>query len=86
MSLCSTQTEPSFSKEAASAMVPRNRQKMLKRVTLTVDPDDYAAMEHLAQRSEVSVSWLIRRAVREFLQLHQNEAKIVLPLLDKNTP
>ncbi len=42
--------------------------KPLRRVTLTVDPDDYAAMERLAKRSKVSASWLIRRSMREFLE------------------
>ena len=51
-------------------MVARKRDKTLKRVTLTLDPDDYAAIDQLAHRSEVSSSWLIRRAVREFLERH----------------
>jgi len=42
--------------------------KPLRRVTLTVDPDDYAAMEALGRRSDVSASWLVRRAMREFLE------------------
>ncbi|HLG96903.1 MAG TPA: CopG family transcriptional regulator [Bryobacteraceae bacterium] len=42
--------------------------KPLRRVTLTVDPEDYAAMERLAKRSKVSASWLIRRSMREFLE------------------
>jgi len=42
--------------------------KPLRRVTLTVDPDDYAAMERLARRSKVSASWLVRRSMREFLE------------------
>lgn len=42
--------------------------KTLRRVTLTVDPEDYAALEGLADRSDVSISWLVRRAVREFLE------------------
>jgi hypothetical protein len=42
--------------------------KPLRRVTLTVDPDDYAAIEGLARRSRVSASWLVRRSMREFLE------------------
>ena len=41
--------------------------KPLKRVTLTVDPDDHMALEALARRSDVSISWLVRRSIREFL-------------------
>ncbi|MFZ4538470.1 CopG family transcriptional regulator [Propionivibrio sp.] len=50
------------------------REGRLKRVTLTLDPDDYAAMEKLAKRSEVSSSW--RRAVREFLERHRIDDRI----------
>jgi predicted transcriptional regulator len=57
-------------------MVARKRDKMLKRVTLTLDPDDYAVIDKLAYRSEVSSSWLIRRAVREFLERHAGEERI----------
>jgi predicted transcriptional regulator len=42
--------------------------KPLRRVTLTVDPDDYATLEALARRSDVSASWLVRRSIREFLE------------------
>lgn len=44
------------------------QKKTLRRVTLTVDPDDYAAMKRLARRSKVSASWLVRRSMREFLE------------------
>ena len=42
--------------------------KALRRVTLTVDPEDYTKIEGLAHRSDVSASWLVRRAIREFLE------------------
>lgn len=54
--------------------------KPMKRVTLTVDPDDYEAIESLAQRSKVSASWLIRRSMREFLEHHKGETSIEIPL------
>jgi predicted transcriptional regulator len=57
-------------------MVARKRDKTLKRVTLTLDPDDYAAIDQLAQRSQVSSSWLIRRAVREFLERHAVDERV----------
>jgi predicted transcriptional regulator len=42
--------------------------KSLRRVMLTIDPDDYAALEGIARRSRVSASWLVRRSMREFLE------------------
>ena len=63
-------------------MVSRKREKVLKRVTLTLDPDDYASIDHLARRSEVSASWLIRRAVREFLEHHESDQRVTPSPLD----
>lgn len=63
-------------------MVARKRDKTLKRVTLTLDPDDYAAIDRLAHRSEVSSSWLIRRAVREFLERHVADERVSPSPLD----
>ena len=57
-------------------MPNQKRAKPLKRVTVTVHPDDYAALVQLAQRSDVSASWLIRRSMREFLQRHHNDHRI----------
>ncbi len=51
----------------------------MKRVTLTVDPDDYAAIDKMAIRSDVSASWIIRRSMREFLERHQGETQLEIP-------
>ena len=55
------------------AMSNRKKIKPMKRVTVTVDPDDYAAMDQLARRSHVSASWLIRRSMRDFLHRHRDD-------------
>ena len=57
-------------------MPNRKKTKPLKRVTVTVDPDDYEALDQLARRSDVSASWLIRRSMREFLQRHRDDRPI----------
>ena len=55
----------------------------MKRVTLTVDPDDYSEIDALARRSNVSASWLIRRSMREFLEKYIGEDRFELPDLKK---
>lgn len=45
----------------------------MRRITVTVDPDDYAAIDRLAQQGDVTASWLIRRSMREFLERHERE-------------
>ena len=59
-----------------SAMPNRKKTKPMKRVTITVDPDEFAALDQLAQRSDVSASWLILRSIRELLQWHRDDHRI----------
>ena len=57
-------------------MPNREKTKPMKRVTVTVDPDEFAALDQLAQRSDVSASWPILRSIREFLQWHHDDHQI----------
>lgn len=57
-------------------MPNRKKTKPMKRVTVTVDPDDYETLDQLARRSDVSASWLIRRSMREFLERHSEDQTI----------
>lgn len=43
-------------------------EKRLVRVTVSVEPEDYALFERLGENSGLSAAWLIRRAMREFLE------------------
>lgn len=52
----------------------------MRRVTVTVDPDDYSAFDELAQNSDVTASWLIRRSMREFLERHSKTDTVSLSL------
>ncbi|MDD9981439.1 MAG: ribbon-helix-helix domain-containing protein [Gammaproteobacteria bacterium] len=45
----------------------------MKRITITVEPGDYAAMNRLAKDNDVTVSWLIRRLMREFVERQERE-------------
>lgn len=47
------------------------KDKHMKRITVTVDPDDYQEIDRLARSRDVSASWLIRRSMREFLDRHR---------------
>ena len=49
-------------------MPASKKRKPMKRVTITLDPDDYEAFDTLAKGSDVTASWLIRRSMREFLE------------------
>ncbi|WP_114393196.1 ribbon-helix-helix domain-containing protein [Oleisolibacter albus] len=45
----------------------------LRRVTLSVDADDYERFDRIAKRTGVSASWLVRKAMREFLERHADD-------------
>ena len=60
------------------AMPNRRKQKPMKRITVTVDPDDYAAFDRLAQEGKVTASWLIRRSMREFLERRDKDGIVAL--------
>lgn len=63
-------------------MANRKKEKTLTRITISVDPDDYASMERLAENSRVSTSWLIRQAMREFLERLEGGETINISLGD----
>ncbi len=50
--------------------------QLMKRITFTLYPDDYAAFSRLARNSEVTVSWLVRRSMREFLERHEEDGVV----------
>jgi predicted transcriptional regulator len=49
--------------------------KLGPRVTVSVTPGDYDTLNTLANKDEVSVSWVIRRAIHEYLQRHHQPAR-----------
>lgn len=63
-------------------MANRKKEKTLTRITISVDPDDYASMELLAENSRVSTSWLIRQAMHEFLERLEGGETINISLGD----
>jgi predicted transcriptional regulator len=56
------------------------KSKTMRRVTVTVDPDDYTAFDQLAKGSNVTASWLIRRSMREFLERYAKSNAVSLKL------
>lgn len=57
--------------------------KLGPRVTVSVTPGDYDTLNTLAEKDDVSVSWVVRRAIQEYLR-HQRPARAVRrPTLDK---
>jgi predicted transcriptional regulator len=61
--------------------------KRLARVTISVDKDDYAALGKLANQMEISASWLIRQAIRDFLDKYgeQGQPELALRIANKRT-
>lgn len=49
--------------------------KLGPRVTVSVTPGDYDTLNTLANKDDVSVSWVIRRAIHEYLLRHHQQAR-----------
>lgn len=60
--------------------------KQLIRATISLDKDDYRALGKLAERMEVSASWLTRQAIRDFLDKYgaHGQPELALRLADKH--
>lgn len=60
--------------------------KRLVRATISLDKDDYIALGKLAERMEVSASWLTRQAIRDFLDKYgeHGQPELALRLADKH--
>lgn len=50
------------------------------RLTVSLTGRDYDALSALADKDDVSVSWVVRRAIDEYLDNHRHEAEPALPL------
>lgn len=55
------------------------------RVTVSVTPGDYDTLTTLAEKDDVSVSWVVRRAIHEYLQRNPRARAVRRPALDKQT-
>ena len=60
--------------------MPGKLRKFGPRVTVSLTGGDYDALSILAQKDDVSVSWVVRRAIDEYLDNHGHEAEPALPL------
>lgn len=50
------------------------------RLTVSLTGRDYATLNALAEKEQVSASWVVRRAINEFLRNHRDEVGQTAPL------
>ncbi|MCT9000225.1 ribbon-helix-helix protein, CopG family [Chelativorans intermedius] len=54
------------------------------RLSVSLDAGDYAILAEIARKEDVSVAWVVRRAVSEVIRSHTSQAtKPELPLAPK---
>jgi predicted transcriptional regulator len=58
-------------------MASRKKEKPLMRVTVSIDPDDHAILELLAKNNDLSASWYIRKAIRQFLETDSSAQALI---------
>lgn len=61
-------------------MTPRPKKET--RITVSLATEDYRDLDEIAGKSDVSIAWVIRRAIAEFLERHRGSAFSQLPLQD----
>lgn len=69
-------------RKGGSAMKAKFR-KFGPRLTVSLTTSDYDELNTLAQKDEVSVSWVVRRAVEQYLQNHNNKRNLPRRVLQK---
>ena len=57
-----------------------DRRKKTTRLTVSLDEADYAAINAMALRSDVSLSWVIRQAIQRFVREHGAQPELPLTL------
>lgn len=63
------------------------RRKKTTRLTVSIDDGDYAALNALAAKSDVSLSWVIRQAIHRFVRQHEAQPELPLSLAeDRHEP
>ncbi len=50
------------------------------RLSVSLDPADHAELSQLAEQNNLSVAWMVRKAVSEFVARNANHDQPVLPL------
>ena len=65
------------------AKVMAQRRKKTTRLTVSLDDADYAAVNAMASSSDVSLSWVIRQAIHEFVRNHGAQPELPLTLAKK---
>lgn len=64
----------------------RRPKKLGPRVTVSVTSGDFDALNMLANKDDVSVSWVVRRAIDEYLRHHRQPARAAQnPASEKTT-
>ena len=54
------------------------------RITVSIDKKDYEKLSNIIKKEEVSMAWMIRRTVKEFLENHNNDQTIISEIICKN--
>jgi len=64
----------------------RRPKKLGPRVTVSVTSGDFDTLNMLASKDEVSVSWVVRRAIDEYLRRHRQPTRAAQsPAAEKQT-
>ena len=55
----------------------KDKVKIVVRITVSIDNHDYEELSTIIEKAEVSMAWIIRRAIKEFLDSHNKDHTVV---------
>ena len=50
------------------------------RLSVGLDPASHAKLSRLAHRNDVSLAWMIRKAIADFIERQEEDGQVELPL------
>ncbi len=63
-----------------SSMARPKGKKPAVRLSISLNPADHAELSRLAEQHDLTVAWMVRKAVSEFVARNANQDQPVLPL------
>lgn len=67
-------------------MANKKREEPVIRVTVGLDQSDHDRLSRIAGSAGVSLAWMMRRAVREFVERVETESNVVMTLSPAGQP
>jgi len=63
-------------------MFKSNEEKKIARITVSLKPVEHEALAKLAEQRDVSLSWIVRKAVEQYIAINLEQDQLKLDLME----